>query len=337
VQRASGRLKTFSIVFPEYPKADESRFSRLMARELGSEHQEVEYRSSCLAQIMPKLARHLDEPCSTAPAGVVYQLAAFAAGHVKTTLTGEGADELFGGYEWVRLKTPYLVRKAVPRWPFRLAARWCPYRRLRHVLRILAAPADRTADAEWRRPFSPEEKRLLLKRQYQSDGPDAAPAVISDEVLASCPDDLERRLAFDFTARLSDGILFMTDKVSMAHSLELRMPFLDRRVVDFALRLPSKLKVHRGREKRILGMLARRHLPAEIAARRKRGIGYPISAWNRPPLAGYVRQLLLDCDGPFNRPFLETHLDNWRTRHRSQGPLMAALSLQCWWNEFIKQ
>jgi asparagine synthase (glutamine-hydrolysing) len=208
---------------------------------------------------------------------------------------------------------------------------------VQRALRILAAEDDRRADAEWRRALTPKLIQAALKPEVRSDGAGVEPALLSPEILATCADSLQRRLGFDFTARLAGGILFMTDKVTMAHSLEARMPFLDRAVVDFALRLPSRLKVHRGREKRVLETLARRHLPAQIAQRRKHGLGYPRQTWRCPAVTEFARQLLLDAGDhtPFRRAFLERRLPTLlRSKNGIRG-FGSLLFLQSWWNEFI--
>ncbi len=335
-QVAGRRLKTFSVVFPEDPGMDESRYSRQMAQHLGTDHYEIEFRASRMPEVLPKLTRSLEEPCTAAPAGPVFTLASLGAGHVKTVISGEGADELFGGYEWVRLEWPYRIRRVAPHWPFRLAGKFASGRASR-ALRILGATGDRAADAEWRRYLAPETKSALLKPEYRGDRSDIAPVLLPDEILAPCSDSLQRRLAFDFTSRLAEGILFMTDKVSMAHSLEVRMPFLDRAVVDFALRLPSSMKVQHAREKRVVAALARRLLPREIAERRKHGLGYPKNFWRRPSLAPFVRQFLLDpgAESPFVRSALEKHVTRWLAGNAPRGALSGLIFLQYWWNEFI--
>lgn len=335
--RAVGtRLKTFSIVFPDSPKMDESRYSRLMARTLGTDHHEIEFRNADLPAMLGSVCRHLDEPVSAAPAGVLYRLASLAAVHVKTTISGEGADELFGGYEWLRLESPYLLRRVLPKWVCRRAALGCPHRRLRRALRVLGAEEDRSADVEWRRSGTPEDKRRMLQREYWVDGPDVAPVLVPDDILSTCSDRVQRCLAFEIRGRLADGILFMTDKAAMAHSLEVRMPFLDQAVVDFALRLPSRLKMHRGREKIVVRKLAERHLPAGIAARRKHGLGYPPRIWLKEPLRGFARGLLLDSASrsPFRREYLEYALDPARPRLGDET-MRRLVFLQLWWNEFF--
>jgi asparagine synthase (glutamine-hydrolysing) len=335
--RSIGRkLKTFSIVFPDDPSADESRFSRLMARHLGSDHHEIEFRSSLMPGLVPKISRSLEEPCANVPAGVLYVLASLAHAHVKTVLSGEGADELFAGYEQFRVNFPYVLRHFVPPSVARLAAPACGHVRLRRSLRFLGAKDGRTADAEWARLFTPEDKRKMLAGELQSGGPDLEPVLIDPGALATCQDRLQRRLAFEFTGRLGNAVLLVSDKMGMAHSLEVRMPFLDHAVVEFALRLPSRLKVHRGREKVILSTLAKRYLPPEIANRRKKGLAYPDGFWMRPPCDKYVRELLLDsAGGPFDHAYLQRNLPMWLGRPAAGPQISRLVFLQSWWNEFI--
>ncbi len=331
------KLKTFSVVFPDNPDADESRFSRLMAQYLGTDHHEIEYRNSLLIDLLPKAARHLEEPCSNLPVGVLYVLASLAASQVKTVISGEGSDELFGGYERFQVNYPYIARSFVPRPPARFAGGWCGPTRLGRGLRLLGAREDRIADAEFDRIFTAREKRLLLRPEFRAAGPDIEPALISSGVLQSCTDRLQRRLSFDLAGRLPNSILFTTDKLSMAHSLEVRMPFLDRSIMEFAFGLPSRLKVQRGREKVILSLLAKRHLPPTIAARRKKGLAYPLKAWTSPPLDKYVRALLLDSDGPFDRAYIERELPRFFNMRAPGRPQIGCLvMLQTWWNECVR-
>ena len=341
-QAVGRKLETFSVVFPDDPDADESRFSRMMAQHLGTNHHEIEYRNGLLIDLLPKAVKHLEDPCCNLPVGVLYVLASLAASHVKTAISGEGSDELFGGYERFRANYPYIARSFVPRAPARFiearyALGWNGRARLRRGLRLLGAPEDRIADAEFERIFTPRDKQLLLRPEFRVDGPDIEPALISPEVLRTCTDRLQRRISFELAGRLPNSILFTTDKLSMAHSLEVRMPFLDRSIMEFAFGLPSRLKVQGGREKVILSVLAKRYLPPEIAARRKKGLAYPAKAWTSPPLDKFVRALLLESDGPFNRTYIERQLPHWFSArapgHRQIGSLVM---LQLWWNEFVR-
>ena len=123
----------------------------------------------------------------------------------------------------------------------------------------------------------------------------------------------------------------------MNHALEARLPFLDRGVIELAERLPSHLKVRRGREKIVVGELARRHLPPEIAARRKQPLAYPRASWSQPPAGDRLRQMLLDDagNGPFLRQPLERFLSERPTPLRDDRPFAALVTLQVWWNEFF--
>jgi len=337
-QIAGRRLKTFSVVFPDDADADESRFSRRMAQHLGSDHHEIEYRNSLIPALLPKVARHMEEPCARIPAAVEYQLASLAGAHVKTVLSGEGSDELFAGYDRFLTTWPFALRRVLPRAPARVAARWCRPARLCRGLRFFGAADERAADVELYRLFTLEDKRLLLKPEFRAEGPDIEPAMVPPGVLATCHDTLDRRLSFEFTGRLASAVLHSGDRMLMAHSLESRMPFLDRSIVEFALRLPSRFKAHRGRAKRILAGLAQRHLPPEIAARRKKGLGYPHGFWLRPPCNQYARELLLDsaANSPFDADYLARNVPRWLNgRGQRDGLLANLVVLQTWWNEFF--
>src|SRR5262249_1063222 len=156
-----------------------------------------------------------------------------AARHVKTVVSGEGADELFGGYERLRVNYPYALRHIVPKYAARLLSRWCGQTRVRRGLRILGAADDRAAGAEWMRSFTPEDKLLLLRPEYRQDSDDLEPVLIRKELNDTCRQTLQRRLCLEVSGRLGNAILLDTDKMSMAHSLEVRMPFLDRSIIEF--------------------------------------------------------------------------------------------------------
>lgn len=337
-EHAGSRLKTFSIVFPDDPHMDESRHARLVSERLGTDHHEIEFRSSEIPELLPKVIRHLEEPCSAAPAALSYQLFSLAAEHVKTVLSGEGADELFGGYRWIRSRNrrPMLAMASSPL--SRLLSRWVDHPRRRRDLLLLGSRSAVEADAEWLRGFTRAEKKRLLNPNHEAVDPDLGPVLPDPETLASCRDTLERRLALDFTGRLPDAILFEGDKMSMAHSLEVRMPFLDRKLVDFALRLPSDMKVRNRQQKYILSLLTQR-LPPDIRRRRKQGLGYPARRFASQPLAGFAREFLLDGasgDGLLNRRYLESRLERWlNPRYGEYRRIVMLLFLQSWWNEFF--
>ncbi len=331
---SSRPLKTFSLVFPEDPDIDESRFSRRLTAQLGTDHHEVEFRSCDLPGLLEKAVRHLEEPCSAGPALLTFHLASAASRHVKAVLSGEGSDELFAGYRWLRSEGYYRLRAFAARPLARALLRFAAEPRRIRALSILAAEDDARADAEWFRAFTPRIANSLLRPEWRSALDELAPLRLDPATAASCAGRLERRLALEFTRRLPEGILFFGDKMSMAHSLEVRMPFLDRQVIEFALALPSHLKIRDGREKYILSLLDGA-IPEEIRRRRKAGLHYP----ERMLLSGknkvFARDLMMDSG-----LFLERRLGRFLERALA-GPgeqtrlVWMLLLLAAWRNEFF--
>lgn len=339
LQETGKRLQTFSIMFPEDPDHDERNFQRLMVQLLGSEHHEIPFVGSDLPYYLSQASRHMEELCSVFPVMVHYKLACFTAMNVKTVLSGEGSDELFGGYPWNQVNYPYWLRHIFPRSLFSWISLKSDRTRLRRICRVIAAPNERHADAEWFRVFTPNEKRLILKPEYLADvPPDLFPSTINEDLLATCRNRIERRLGHDFTGRLPGALLMVGDKLSMANSLEIRMPFLDKTVIRAAASLPSHLKIRNGQEKYALSLIAKRILPKEIAARRKKGLLQPALPWVREPLVSFVKELLLDHSesSPFRHQWLEKALNRWlNPRSPRIIPIVRLVFFRSWWNEFI--
>ena len=334
------RLKTFSIVFPGAGRLDEGPFSRTMAKFLGTDHFEVEFRADEVPDLYPKLVRSLDEPVASLPIAAIERVAHLASQRVKTVLTGQGSDELFGGYYWFRRKRPFVLQRIAPHALLRWAARRLPEGRARQLCRHAAAPTPAAADAEWQRALEPRQKTELLKPQYLGrNRPDIEPTCIPEDVEASCRGPLDRRMGNDLYGRLPGAILFCGDKLSMANSIEERVPFLDRHVVNFSRRLPQELKVQGDREKVVVGALARRLLPPEIADRKKFGLLEPRSARTGPPMDAFVRDTLLGdgVEGPLNHTTLERVVPLWLEGGQlDEQRLQRVMLLQLWWNEFMR-
>jgi asparagine synthase (glutamine-hydrolysing) len=338
-QSSARRLKTFSIVFPEEPAENEARFARLVADQIGSEHYEVEFRTSQVPQLMEKVIEAVEEPCATGPAVVVYQLSGAAAREVKTVVGGEGSDELFGGYAWLRTGWAYGLRRFVPPPFVRPLAERVRGVKWGRVLRLLAADTDRQAHLEWHRGLA----TCHVKGLFHPDvllAPNSSLEFLSPpaETWASCRDRLQERLSLEFTRRLADGILFVDDKASMARSLEVRLPFLDRDVMDFALGLPSHMKVRNGHEKYVVSLLAHRHLPPEIARRRKYGLHFPMYSRPNREFASYLRETLLGVRRP--GLFQHQHLEAWlKTSLVARAPrtlrVWQLTLLALWWDRFL--
>jgi asparagine synthase (glutamine-hydrolysing) len=300
---------TFSVTLPDHPSLDEGPYARLMARHLGSQHHEVEFRASNVPELLREALWHREEP-SPGPVLLEYVLARLAAVHVKAVLSGQGSDELLGGYPWYQSQRSWGSPTAEDQGA--------------------AAPDPRHDDAEWLRILRPEEKERL---GFPS-GPDVDPYLLDDDVYDTCTNRLQARMALDFTRRLGDGLLMTADRTSMAHGLEVRLPFLDRSVVAFAEALPPERLVAGGQEKAVLAPLAHRYLPPAIANRRKLGLQYPLGDWLRRPLLPFVQEVLLESTGPdfIDRRALETMLRQWlETPSPNTRAPWALLVFQVWW------
>jgi asparagine synthase (glutamine-hydrolysing) len=338
----------FTIVQPESPGFDEGPPARALARALDAEHHEIEFRGADIPALLPAVVRNLDTPCVAAPALMQYRLAQATGAVVKTVVGGEGSDELFAGYPWFGGEWRWTARRFVPRALLRGPAQRVTQIQWGRFLRMLAAEDDGAADREQYRLLTMPERERILAWDLP-EGADLQPLRLDPATEASCRDGLERKLALEFTRRMPDGLLMVNDRVQMAHALEVRMPFLDDRVVDFARRLPSRLKRRDGQEKVILKLLAdpqrvgaggRRPVPPEIASRRKFGLQTPMNRHLAGPLRDWVREFLLDGpDGePFRRAALEPLLDAWlddRRRDRHLRRPLCLLYLKAWWNEFF--
>jgi asparagine synthase (glutamine-hydrolysing) len=336
--RHTSRLRTFSIVFPEHPDLDETRWSRLVAGVIGSEHEEVEFRSADMPRLARQVVHSVEDLTNTSPAPVLYALAAHAAPHVKAVLSGEGSDEMFAGYPWLQNNWVYGVRRIAPAAPFHALAPYAGGGRLGRLMRVVGAPSDDVADREWRRSSTAATIRNLLAC-FSNSGTELAPLTLSPETRASCTDALQRRLGIEFTKRLADGLFLVVDKMTMAHSLEARMPFVDRSIVDFALALPSNWKI-RGRQEKYVLKGTTHLLPTELAQRRKQGLRNP-SPMTSPQSRAWVRDVLLEGgkrSGLFHLAALEPWLSQiGRRRSPAHETAWSLVNLQLWWECFFAE
>lgn len=334
-----GRLKTFSLVFPESPGLNEASHARAVAKDLGTEHEEVEYRPAMLPAMLEQAAWKLEEPSSSTPAVLVGLLSQLASRKVKTVVGGEGSDELFAGYEWLRPRLPYQLNTLIPRPLARmlLPLRWAP--RWRRAARQLAAASADDIDFEFVRRSHPRDFPLpVAARRREFTGADAYAVVarqIGEEPVARTRERLPRRLLLEYGGRLTGGVLYSCDRMAMAESLEVRLPFLDRHIVEYAMRLPAEWKLHRGQEKAILKPLAAKYAPA-VAHRRKLGLQIPEMDYHDPATREFAFQLLLAENSLFPRREMERALRRWFGPARREIRFLPLLiHLQCWWNTFL--
>jgi len=307
------RLKTFSITF-HGKSFDESRYIKSVTERYGSDHTEFDLDIQAdLANVIGELAYYSDEPSADAGAVPVWYLAKMSRKNVTVALSGEGADELFGGYLTYKADRYNRIFSGVPRALRALAlncARRIPvsdekigfeYKLKRFFEGSLLSPE--AAHVFWNGSFGEDEKQRIFKYA------DAAPLAA---LLAQMHpgNSLERYLDFDQRYSLPDGILYKVDRMSMAHAVEVRPPFLDDRIVAFAARLPERFKLAGLQSKVVLRHLMRNSLPPAVLRRPKTGFDIPIHEWFRSVL----RPLLLDTLS--ESAVTESGLFHWPAVHR---------------------
>ncbi len=286
------RIKTFSISF-RGRSFDETRYIRAAAKQYDSDHQEFDVNPEAgLVDAIEEFAHYFDEPNADAGALPVWYLSKMTRQNVTVALSGEGADELFGGYLTYRAdryarrmrRLPAsilgLASHAARLWPVSDEKIGFEYM-LKRFLEGCRMDAAR-AHVYWNGTFSDAEKRALL----------CVPGAGSLSAMTGelTTEDLAAYLWFDQSYYLPDDILMKVDRMSMAHSIEVRPPFLDHRIVEFAATLPAHFKIRGARQKVILKDLMKGKLPPAILTRKKTGFDIPAHHWLRGPL----RDLMCD-------------------------------------------
>lgn len=344
-----GAVKTYSVGFSgSHHRDNELPFARQVAETFATEHHELVMEESDLPALISPLIWNMDEPLVEPAAIPVYLISRLARETVVVVQTGEGADELFAGYlKYGRdhlARAYHTVPRALRRGVVRrgLDALPLPVRRLRVAERSLSLANDAERWASWFAGFAgPERENILHPELYASlSDPHATGPLEGWLQHAQSRDPLTQMLYADVKTWLADDLLMKMDRMSMAASLEARVPFLDHRLVDFAFSLPSEWKWNRGRGKAILRDAYADQLPEIVLKRPKAGFPIPVGEWFRGSLSGFLRDVLLDPGvarrGVLNprevERVLEDHLQGRRDRRRE---LWTLLNLELWYREFI--
>ena len=342
-QLSSEPLKTFSIGFHE-SEYNELNHARLVAAACHTDFHELTLGPNALDSL-DEFAWHMDEPFGDSSAIPTYIVSRLAAKHVKVVLSGDGGDELFAGYDKYlveRRERRSLLSAAPVRGLADVISRALPEGiRGKNLLRhySLAGP-KRYVDActffrqeEMRRLFRPEFAELLERHDPWRER-------IGDLTSGDCHW-LSRLQRFDVRHYLPLDILTKVDRMSMAHSLEARVPLLDHKLVEFAATIPPDMHLRKGRTKHIFKCALRGLVPDAILNRRKRGFAIPLDYWFRGRLGPYVRDLLLgeSCDrrGFFDGRYLEQLLRQHERGKRLELYLWTLISFELWAKTFLDQ
>jgi asparagine synthase (glutamine-hydrolysing) len=355
MQAASrGSVRTFTIGFAD-AAYDESVYAAKVASHLGTDHTELIVTTAEAQQVVPRLPELYDEPFADSSQIPTFLVSELARGRVTVSLSGDGGDEMFAGYNRYVLSAS-ILRRTQP----------MPASLRRAVSRVLRA----VPPASWDRLFGRTEPVLPRRLRVRNpglkiqklanilpvEGPDELyRALVSqwprpDELIvgggsdghaelpsppAALTDPIERMMFFDTVGYLADDILVKVDRASMGVSLESRIPLLDHRVVEYAWGLPLSLKLRNGTGKWPLRQLLDRHVPTELVERPKMGFGLPIDQWLRSDLRDWAESLLrperLRADGYFHEgPIRQAWARHVGGKADLQHPLWTILMFQAW-------
>jgi asparagine synthase (glutamine-hydrolysing) len=342
-QELSEPLRTFSIGFEER-SFDELADARLVAERYGTRHRELVLRPHA-ALLLPALAEAFDEPFADSSALPTYLVSQLAAQDVKVALSGEGGDELFGGYyTYVADRLAERIggvagfaRPLVELLPSSSRRASLDYRAKRFVRGAHLAPLER--HHAWKEIFSPDARAELTGRRSPFEPVDLYRARFAETEGAEL---LARLQDVDLGVYLADDLLVKTDRASMAHSLEARVPYLDPLVSGFALALPDRLKVRGLRKKLLLRRAAAPLLPRRIVYGRKRGFSIPAAAWLRGELEPFARETLsrdvLRRQGFFRPEAIERVIDDHVAgREDLSRQLWGLLSFTLWYERHVER
>jgi asparagine synthase (glutamine-hydrolysing) len=344
---------TFSIGFAE-DDFNEVRYARAVAERFGTRHEEEILRPNCL-DLIEEVAGFLDEPFADNSIIPTYLVSRLARRSVKVALSGDGADELFGGYDRYKAdriaasysRLPSVARSAIARWlgdaPDRRPSKRGTLRtRLRNLGNALVLPAQ-LEHARWMvRSTAPLQLGFL--RSAVDPPEDGAWMAPWSDAFRQSPfgSGLARQLAVDVRTYLLDDILFKTDRASMAASLEARVPYLDHELVEYAFRIPDRWKLRRLVGKWILRRAFSGRVPPEVLRRRKSGFSIPIASWLRGDLRDLAGDLLapdrLGQQGIFAvgmvGALLQAHSRGQADHSRT---LWALVMFQLWFDRFAQR
>ncbi|MBM3264721.1 MAG: asparagine synthase (glutamine-hydrolyzing) [candidate division Zixibacteria bacterium] len=343
-------VETFSIGFPVQGPYNEAPDARRVAGHLGTNHHEMTVDPDAV-HLMEEIAYFMDEPMADSSVVPTYLLSKFTRERVTVALAGDGGDELFAGYERylpvqaaLRYeKLPGAIRKGLIRPLLNLIPEVEQNDALTARLRRVMGDLDRgyeTTFLRWITNFNRNTVARLCSPDLQERFRVFNPYTIAQRYMNDTDVPLNRLLRFETKAYLPDDLLMKVDRMSMAHSLEVRVPLIDYRVVEFAATLPVEMKLKGFTTKALFKKLAARYLPQETVRKPKQGFTPPLREWFRGPLGSFARDILLD-DTARHRGFFvpkqgEAMIDAHRRGERSfHHQLWVLLTLEMWNRRFL--
>jgi len=343
-QQSDRPVETFSATFTD-PRYDESLYALRVSASFNTRHRQLRIEPDVLG-LIDDLAWYLDEPFGDSSAIPTYMVSGLAARHVKVVLSGDGGDEIFAGYDKYLVEGKERHYQMIPAALRRMMA-WAGNRmkegtRGRNFLRHIALDgSDRYLDAaslygedQKRQLFSPAFSELMLEQNPWRDMKACLEKKAAGEWLSPLQyTDLKNYLPLD--------ILTKVDRMSMANSLEARVPLLDHKLVEYAATIPASMRIHKGSTKHIFKQAMRGVLPDSIIDRPKQGFAVPLGMWFRGELSTYIRDLLLSetsrARGIFNCDYIEKLLAMHDRGRTLDLQLWTIISFELWCRRFLDQ
>ncbi|MBD1390540.1 asparagine synthase (glutamine-hydrolyzing) [Neiella sp. HB171785] len=344
-------VKTCSIGFDE-KKFNETEFAQIVAKQYQTEHHEFTVHQN-VKDNLEHIVSYFDEPFADPSLVPTYFVSELARQQVTVAIAGDGGDEVFAGYEKysvdavenkLRNAVPRFIRKNLfpPLASLLSHSSWNVCRRGKSLLTSLSAEPDmgfymsnaQIEDRQW---------NALLKPEHQATLANYHPSTITTDAYqqADGPDHLAKILYTDMKTYLTGGILVKVDRMSMANSLEVRAPILDKETIEFAAKLPSDLKFHEGDKKHILKNAFKRFLPDDILYRKKMGFSVPLASWFRGEIKELAEHYILRSEQGLATYFDMDEVRKIWFQHQSErydhGALLwSMLMFQMWWHKYAQ-
>jgi asparagine synthase (glutamine-hydrolysing) len=343
-EQLSTPVNTFSVGFDGEGIQDELPYAQQVAVAFGCSHHTLKITSNDFLNLAEKVLWHLDQPIADQATIATYMVAKLARQHVKMVLTGEGGDELFAGYARYAGERYSPLTRYIPQFAGQriraLAERLPGPRRAKIALQALMIRDEFQRFANWFPMFNDEAKAGLFLERQRELGKGVADLFAEHLNRCDASSPVDRMLYVDSKLWLADYLLLRGDKLTMANSLEARVPLLDHKLVEFAGRLPANLKLRGKFRKYLLKQVGRRILPGTIIDRKKQGFPIPIERWLRKEAAPMMNDLLSESSlrrrGFFDSTFvarrIKQHLAGLAD-HSTE--LWGLMSFEMWMREFV--
>ena len=350
VGKTEHTISSFTIGFSDPGVTDERPYARLAAARYGSEHHEMTIGARDFADFLPHYIWHMEEPVCEPPAVALFYISKLAKQFVKVLISGEGGDEAFAGYPnyrsmlWLeRLK--HLFKPLNMAFPAvrSLFSRFPPSSGLRRYAQLLDMPFDSYYYSRTSTPFTFFNSHMTELYSddflHLADKNRSVKPALGYLQNGSAQDTLSKMLYVDTKTWLPDDLLIKADRMTMANSVELRVPLLDHKILEFAASLQGNYKVRGFATKYIAKKALSRQVPREILDRKKTGFPVPYDSWMRNELKGWLRDILLDREtssrGYFRKSAIEKLLVESTESGRNSKELFSLAVLELWHRQFL--